>query len=585
MKKKMKKIVNSLIAVIASLFIVIVTVPVVSYASSHDEEWWSDAAYIDDGFQSRLIGDDIPDYFSEIGNDAIIWGSKDSTIDPEDFYDSVVCADIGNNYGTIRCGAKSDSEIVACVGAFQDNHGYSFKYVSRSVIRYEGVGWYADTLAENLNGSNYKISSWGYVDTPFTSNDYTGYFYDTGSVYRGYYSNMKFYSLDVKVFDSLDHALQYLYTGDETGLLYSPAPPVSYDSGLYLENFKMTVHDSNVYSKYYLSFSYTIPDTVLQNYDINDLQLRIDNYCQWECTETYKYGAGGLNSSKDNLLSTESSQIDYISLSHNRSGFILYLDDLSSVYELIYNNGKINASSDTSKRYLLGNGSSFSIDGFDISSDTIGVSYDNGLIEVTKSRLSLNIFLEYNGSVMGHEYNGSVDFLNGDNSYMESYTPDASGNYNYNDDYKYSDGYYYTDVGTDSAGNPTYNYYYYDSSGGRSPVDSSGQPIVIDNSTGNITQTVNVPDTINVNLHNTDSSGSGGGITIEDDDFSFSSISSILKSGFGLIDDVDTDVKGDGYVDSMKYLYGYLPEDFSNLPVFGICSVVAIAIIRALLKR
>ena len=52
-----------------------------------------------------------------------------------------------------------------------------------------------------------------------------------------------------------------------------------------------------------------------------------------------------------------------------------------------------------------------------------------------------------------------------------SYVPDTDGNYTSNNDSKVN-GHYYTDVGTDAAGNTTYNYYYYYPDGGKEKVSS-----------------------------------------------------------------------------------------------------------------
>lgn len=600
--KKNKKCIKAVSAAAVVVFFVLTSVV---YECAADAGKWDNAAYINESFRERLLDEECPFDDTVFGTRSYkIYNYYNNTINNSDspmdctyysymqehnetnlFSGSVYgYCEIGDDRKLFRAGYYTESEFVMYL---TDNKYESFNLCSKSAFLFElanfDANYYSDS-SKNVNDKPEGITSTYNICEAKSILDDTDYTYATMSCSSGYGSTSQkiyFYNLPCKVFDSAENAVSYLYTGDETGLLYSPEPPASYDSGLYLENFKMTVHDSNVYSKYYLSFSYTIPDSVLQNYDVDKLQLRIDNYCQWEATETYKGSIAGLNGSKENILSTESSQIDYISLIDNPAGFILYLDDLSSVYELIYNNGKIHASTDTSKRYLLGNGQKFSIDGVDITSDTIGVSYENGLIEVTKSRLSLNIFLEYSDSVMGHEYNGSVDFLDGNNSWMESYTPDLSGNYEYNNDYA-TGGHYYTEVGTDASGNPTYGYYYYPPGGMPYEVDASGNKVNVSVGGNNITQTVTVPDTINVNVNQ---GGSGSGVIIEDDDMSFSSLAEVIKSGFGLIDDVDTGVKGDGYPAMLAYLYQGLPPDFIKILSLGFSTVTGIAIILRLLNR
>lgn len=595
---------DKIISILAVVLIVVVSVPAVSYASDSGTTKWDNAVYIDETFRSRLLDEECP-------FDDAVFGKKsffcyefytrfiEQSENPLDcpYYDYFQNHDETNLftesvYGYTRWSESSEDRYPfrlayycsdEMVMTFDGNRESCHLY-SRSEIAYETSKWDDEYyLTKNVNEEPHGTGTYNYGVTPSSSvlsvndSDYTYYSVSAGDQ-GGNHQQIYLYNAPFKIFDTVEHAVTYLYTGEETGLLYSPVPAASYDSGLYLENFKMTVHDSNVYSKYYLSFSYTIPDSVLNNYDINKLQLRIDNSCQWESIGYQNTSLIGQWSSNE-LNFVEDTQVDYIPLVDNRTGFVLYLDDISSVYHLIYDYAVFSSNTDTLKRNLLGVGKRFSCDGLSFSIGDVGFSHTDTM-EVTKSRLSLNIFLEYNGSVMGHEYNGSVDFLDGDNSWLESYTPDSDGNYGYNGDYQGSDGYYYTDVGTDTAGNPTFNYYYYDSSGGRSQVDSSG--LVIDNSTGNITQTVTVPDTINVNLNH---GSSGNDVTIEDDDLSFSSLTEVLKSGFGLIDDIDTETKGDGYVSMLEDLFPFLPAAFSDLPVLGVGTVVAIAIIRAILKR
>lgn len=604
---KKRKMINSVIAVIAVLFIVFVSVPVVSYAA--DSSDWDNAQYIDQSFKSHLLSEDCIFDDSVFGTNSVgsyaynnVKSSIDNAADPmsHPFYNRFLNCDAtnlfdGSLYGYIKWSSSSDDKYPFRIGYYSENeivmtisnnNGERCRLYSKTELIYETWNWSSDYYSiNNVNDKPTGTSnqSYGYTSSSSVLSDTTFTYYSVSGGNIGSSSQQIYlYNAPFKIFDTVEHAVTYLYTGDETGLLYSPAPPVSYDSGLYLENFKMTVHDSNDFDKYYVSFSYSIPDVVKQNYDISHVQLEIENTLQYEAEVTEDSTVAVFNFDSSHYNTSENTGYDYIPLYDHQFGFTMYLGDFSSVNNFLY--GGLIAFDDNDRRTLLGGRKSFQLDTFGLAIDDFGISFDFDNVEVLISRLDIGIRL-VSGSVNGYVFDSRIDLLDSDNSWYESYVPDDSGSYTSNNDKQYNDGYYYTDVGTDSAGNPTYNYYYYDSSGGRSQVDSSGQPIVIDNSTGNITQTVNVPDTINVNLHNTDSSGAGGGITIEDDDFSFSSISSILKSGFGLIDDVDTDVKGDGYVDSMKYLYGYLPEDFSNLPVFGICSVVAIAIIRAVLKR
>lgn len=96
------------------------------------------------------------------------------------------------------------------------------------------------------------------------------------------------------------------------------------------------------------------------------------------------------------------------------------------------------------------------------------------------------------------------------------------------------------------------------------------------------TQTVTFPNTINVNVNQGNTLPN---VTIEDDDMSFTSLAETLKTGFGILDDVDTGVKGDGFPAMLGYLYNGLPEPFSKMILLGVSSVTAIAILLRLLGR
>ena len=101
-----------------------------------------------------------------------------------------------------------------------------------------------------------------------------------------------------------------------------------------------------------------------------------------------------------------------------------------------------------------------------------------------------------------------------------------------------------------------------------------------------------MPDHIFVNVSGSFGGGSSGGsnsdvgnITIEDDDLTFDSLRDSIKDGYGLIDDTDTGVKGDGLIAMLSDLFGYLPAKFVGLIMLGTSSVVGIAILRMIFKR
>lgn len=75
-------------------------------------------------------------------------------------------------------------------------------------------------------------------------------------------------------------------------------------------------------------------------------------------------------------------------------------------------------------------------------------------------------------------------------------------------------------------------------------------------------------------------------LTIYDDDYTDSALREDLKDGFGLIDNVDTPEKADGFLGLVADFYtNTLDKNFKDIIMFGISSVVAISIIRAVFRR
>ena len=445
-----------------------------------------------------------------------------------------------------------------------------------------------------MSGSSIDVSDVGaassYVKYDDTINLYhvsinTGYgFYgylcdESGGIMKNL-STLKFLRMPMPVLSNQDAAVEYLKDGKLDGAEYVPGGDYSYDENLYLKNVNMTIYDSNLYSKYYVHFSYDLPDSIklASDFQKGNYKIKICNTLQWE---------GVASGSTDILFfSTQNNSFkdyrsgvyyDYVDLADNPFGFDLYLDDLSSVYSFV--NIWNGAFSDAYKKQLLGSSARFYIDSVDIS----GVlSYQPDYLEPDISRVDLQFALIHNDMSVGCVYSGRIDLLSSD-GYLDTYEPDAAGDYVKTDEKDIKD-HYYTDVGTDSAGNTTYNYYYYGTDGSKTRVDSSGDVIV---STGSVTQNnnVSIPDNINVTVNSSSGGSSLPDVTIEDDDLSFTSLVDVLRSGFGLIDNIDTETKGDGYPAMMKDLFSYLPDIFSNLPILGCSSVIGIAIIRALIKR
>lgn len=377
----------------------------------------------------------------------------------------------------------------------------------------------------------------------------------------------------MKTFTDFQSMANYFETGDTSGMAWCGAAPQYDGENIYLNDFQMIVHDSNAYSAYYLEFKYTIPE---QLRDAQSLKLQIEEQYDWTIT--------GLSSlvTYPRIFSGN----DYVDVLQYPTGFKLYLDDINAIAQSITD---IPIASTVSRRAVIGSELAF-----DTSGVSIGGLGGETVVKVTNSKLYLTCYVVANNKY-GVNYSGSVDFVSGSND-MSSYTPDSSGNYKYNGDFK-NQGHYFTDVSTDAAGNSAYNYYYYGTDNSRTEItakdSTDGTVTVVPGPSGSIINNITMPDHIFVSVSGSTgssggSSGSGsdvGNVTIEDDDLSFDSLRDSIKDGYGLIDDTDTGVKGDGLIVMLSDLFGYLPAKFVGLIMLGTSSVVGIAVLRMIFKR
>ena len=421
-----------------------------------------------------------------------------------------------------------------------------------------------------------------YKDAAFSYGNLLGPYYSTSTTYSGdsyelydcmhpYDGNFDFgfYASKMKMFDSYKHAINYLKTGSTDGLLTDGK---EYDGdNIYLDNFEMHVHDSNEFSKYFITFTYSIPE---QLKTASSLNLVVNTY--------YQYCITSLNGVVPEDWSYYGDPDFVIDLLQYPTEYTIQLEDVDAVSQFI-NDKDYQPGKNTSKRRLLG------------STGVIEILSSIGecIARIDKSFLTLDCCVVANGKY-GVKETGSIDFLSGFNS-MSSYTPDAAGNYNYNDDYE-SKGHYYTEVTTDDAGNDQYTYWYYGTDNSKTEStakDSTDNTVtVVPGSSGSIINNITMPDHIFVNVSGSFGGGSSGGsnsdvgnITIEDDDLTFDSLRDSIKDGYGLIDDTDTGVKGDGLIAMLSDLFGYLPAKFVGLIMLGTSSVVGIAILRMIFKR
>lgn len=350
---------------------------------------------------------------------------------------------------------SSDTEIVLVLDYVHAISGYqagtlNLFALSKSRMYFAEKGnWY-------WKGAWQDHGSVGKID--FTTNTYGNSDYLYLSILNAWTSSSSealeyaFMTGKMKVFSTADDAMNYLETGDTSGLAWQGGTPKqTYNSELAFTSFDMSVHDSNSFDDYYIDFLYKCPESWLGK----DVKLLVN--------QTWDYNVYYFDIKEAcNPISLQGANQSSLSISDTSIRF--YLKDFKCFDELLSHN-VLAATSSLQKRCILGEGSfseSFSLGGVPIKGSASTV--------VDKSLLSLSCVVYVDG-VAGHEYVGSVDLITGDNS-MATYTPDSSGNYTFNDDYKKS-GHYYTNVGKDAAGNTTYNYYYYGTDGSKKDVSAN----------------------------------------------------------------------------------------------------------------
>lgn len=241
---------------------------------------------------------------------------------------------------------------------------------------------------------------------------------------------------NLKVFDDVANIKNYFETGSTVGMCWD-GNEVSYDGNVKFNTFEIIPHDSNSYDAFYFEFRYELPFDMI-NSD-SSIFLDIDSTFEWTgsaLADAIRYPSAHYGVNRINLL-------DY------PSGFKLYLDDIEAITNFV----GTGISSSFNKRSVLG---SEALIDFNLLS--IGGVGGNTLGRITNSKIYFDCVLICDG-VCGVTDHYDYDFLNGGGNYYSS-TPDSDGNYIPDDNYKHT-GYYYTNVGTDAAGNTTYNYYYY----------------------------------------------------------------------------------------------------------------------------
>lgn len=354
---------------------------------------------------------------------------------------------------------SSDSEIVLVLNYVNAISGYqagtlNLFALSKSRMYYASKGnWY-------FQGAWQDHGSTGKID--FTTNKYddSDYLYlsilNAWTVSSSEALEYAFMTGKMKVFSTADDAMNYLETGDTSNMAWQGGTPkLEYDSGLLLNDFDVQFHDSNKFEECYLDVKYTIPEELKS---VGSFQIDMEEKFDWIANVS-----GGLSDVTDSHTGT-----NYIDVLNHADGFRIYLKDIKAIDNFV--NRWDGAFDKALKRFVLGN---LNYVNFPFSKYVIG--------SVKASNLNIKFHLVADKKY-GHYVDYNLNLLSGV-GVKNSYVPDTDGNYTSNNDSKVN-GHYYTDVGTDAAGNTTYNYYYYYPDGGKEKVSSE------DSANNTITNTV-----------------------------------------------------------------------------------------------
>lgn len=398
--------------------------------------------------------------------------------------------------------------------------------------------------------------------------------------YYGTKRDVEIISSDFPVFSNDDDAAFFLNTGTIRDAIINPNEnkniPADITAGqIYLEDFQAIYHDAPSLDDCYIEFKYSIPKH-LRN-------LRRSLYL--DITDLYRFNLKML--SVLDIKSYEYLGKDRINVSENPYGFTIPICDFISVRQLFDKEGEWSA-----KRLVLGN----EFLGFDYDDWVICGQIANSVEKITKSELYLDIQL-YLGTITlgtnGSKYNVKVDFLDLKNctynnepyddtlkKYVPSdspikdgyYSTDGKGNYNYHSsrgDVQTITSYDY-DNSTNSTQYITNNYY-----GGGGGGSGGGNGTLTD-------LAINVGDIIfNIDIGSiggNDNSGSLKDYLLPD------STLGALKTGFGFLDNPETEQKGDGFISFLGSFYSFLPDDFTKIIMFGIAVIVVLGILSIVIK-
>ena len=447
---------------------------------------------------------------------------------------------------------SSDSEIVLVLNYVNAISGYqagtlNLFALSKSRMYYAKKGnWYWQGAWQD-HGSTGKID--------FTTNKYDDSDYLYLSILNAWTASSSealeyaFMTGKMKVFSTADDAMNYLETGDTSNMAWQGGTPKQeYDSGLLLNDFDVQFHDSNKFEECYLDVKYTIPEELKS---VGSFQIDMEEKFDWIANVS-----GGLSDVTDSHTGT-----NYIDVLNHADGFRIYLKDIKAIDNFV--NRWDGAFDKALKRFVLGN---LNYVNFPFSKYVIG--------SVKASNLNIKFHLVADKKY-GHYVDYNLNLLSGV-GVKNSYVPDTDGNYTSNNDSKVN-GHYYTDVGSDAAGNTTYNYYYYYPDGGKEKVSSE------DAANNTVTNTVQEGA---IKIDNSPTFNNN--ITIEGDNISNSANSyadsksdattnkSFIDKFLGFFDIIENN----SFLGVFAKVFGWLPAGVSTLITTALGIIVGIRVFK-----
>lgn len=556
MRKSKKTIIYMLVALVVAVSALLADFGY-SYAQSYSDVLDADWKLMQGG-NIKEPGGNISDNFS---TDFPI---LDQSLNKAKYTESCAYLDCNLKSGTSYV-LESDSEIVLVCQYSSDGtpamYGQEgsmyFCALSLSRIYSMSVGYKYDTSAsgelqstsfvETSNTNNYKV---GFTDAKMSGTDlcYKTLF-QTRTDAEKKQLEYAVYTGKMKVFSSVSDAEQYFKTGDTSKMAWQGGTPKKeFDSGLLLNDFDIQFHDSNKFEECYLDVKYTIPEELKS---VSSFQIDMEEQYDW-CG----HFSGSVSDWEESHTGT-----NYIDVLNHADGFRIYLKDVKAIDNFIDQyDGFFNA---THKRQVLGSFTGLNIPFGD---------YLLGNVKV--SCLDVKFHLVANKKY-GHYVDYNLNLLTGI-GVKNSYVPDIDGNYTSNNDSKVN-GHYYTDVGTDAAGNTTYNYYYYYPDGGKEKVSSE------DSANNTITNTVqegaikidNSP-TFNNNITVEGDTISNSANSYADSKSDATTNKSFIDKFLGFFDIIENN----SFLGVFAKVFGWLPVGVSSLITTALGIIVGIRVFK-----